>query len=59
MVGDTLQDVHCVYWKELYLELGFKVSPGLDGKESGICFLVEEVLRPLCCVTAFEEGESP
>jgi len=45
--------------KELALELLFKVDPGLDGKDAGVCFLAKEVLRPPRSSSIFEKGEGP
>jgi len=41
------------------LELLFKVSPGLDGKNASVCFLTEYIFGPLGGTTSFEERESP
>jgi len=40
-------------------ELLFKVSPGLDRENTGVCFLMEHVLGPLGAATTFEECEGP
>jgi len=40
-------------------ELLFKVSPGLDGENTSVCFLMEYIFRPLGGTTSFEECESP
>jgi len=40
-------------------ELLFKVSPGLDGENASICFLMEYVFGLLGSTTSFEECESP
>ena len=40
-------------------ELLFEVPPGLDGKNAGVHFLTEHVLRPLGSTTIFEEREGP
>jgi len=45
--------------KELTLELLFKVDPGLDGKDAGVCFLAKEVLGPPCGSSIFEKGKGP
>jgi len=37
----------------------FKVSPGLDRKDAGVCLLVKEVLGPLCSSSVFEKGKGP
>jgi len=37
----------------------FKVSPGLNGKNAGVCLLAKEVLRPLCGLSILEEGKGP
>jgi len=41
------------------LELLLKVSPGLDGKNASVHFLVKHAFRPLGSMTTFEERESP
>jgi len=41
------------------LELLFKVSPGLDGKNASVRFLTEYVFRPLGSAISFKECESP
>ena len=43
----------------MQLELLFKVSPGLDGKNASVRFLTEYVFRPLGSTSSFEERESP
>ena len=40
-------------------ELLFKVSPGLDGENTSVRFLMEHVFGPLGSMTSFEECESP
>ena len=45
--------------KELAPELLFKVGPGLDGKDAGVCFLAKEVLGPPRGSSIFEKGEGP
>jgi len=49
----------CIDWKELTLELLFKVGPGLDGKDAGVHFLAKEVLGPPRGSSIFEKGEGP
>jgi len=49
----------CIDWKELALELLFKVGPGLDGKDAGVRFLAKEVLRLPHGMSVFEEGKGP
>jgi len=41
------------------LELLFKVGPGLNGKNTGICLLAKEVLGPLRSSSILEEGKGP
>jgi len=41
------------------LELLFEVSPRLNGKNTGVCFLAKEVLGPLCGLSILEEGQGP
>jgi len=36
----------------------FKVSPGLDGKNTSVCFLTEHIFGPLGGTTTFEECKS-
>jgi len=43
----------------LTLELLFKVSPGLNGKNAGVCLLAKEVLGPPCSLSILEKGEGP
>jgi len=45
--------------KELALELLFKVDPGLDEKDAGVCFLAKEVLGPPRSSSIFEKGKGP
>jgi len=40
-------------------ELLFKVSPGLDGENTSVRFLIEYIFGPLGGTTSFEERESP
>jgi len=40
-------------------ELLFKFSPGLDGKNASICFLMKYVFGPLGGMTSLEECEGP
>jgi len=37
----------------------FKVSPGLDGENASVHFLMEYVFRPLGGTTSLEEREGP
>jgi len=39
------------------LELLLKVSPGLNGKNAGVCLLVKEILGPLCGLSILEEDK--
>jgi len=63
IIRGALQSVNGVCFridrKELIPELLFEVGPGLDGKDAGVCFLVKEVLGPLCGSSIFEKGEGP
>jgi len=43
--------------KELTLELLFEVSPRLNGKNTGVCLLVKEVLRLPCSLSILEKGK--
>ena len=49
----------CIDWKELTLELPFEVSPGLNGKNTSVCFLVKKVFGPSCGSSILEKSESP
>ena len=49
----------CIDWKELTLELPFKVGPGLNGKKASVCFLAKEVFRPPCSPSILEKSKSP
>jgi len=40
-------------------ELLFKVDPGLNWKNAGVCLLVKEVLGPLRSMSVLEEGKGP
>jgi len=56
----SVDSIHfCIDWKELTLELLFKVGPGLNGKNASICLLVKEVLRLPCSLFILEKGKSP
>jgi len=46
-------------WNKLTPELLFKVSPGLDRKDAGVCLLAKEVLGPPCSPSIFEKGKGP
>jgi len=63
MVGSSFQSIDricfCIYREEVQPELLFQVSPGLDGENASICFLMEYVFRPLGSMISFEERESP
>jgi len=37
----------------------FKVDPGLNWKNAGVCLLAKEVLRPLRSTSVLEEGKGP
>jgi len=45
--------------EEMNPELLFKVSPGLDGENTSVYFLIEHVFRLLGGTIAFEECEGP
>jgi len=49
----------CIDWKELTLELLFKVGPGLNWENASVCLLAKEVLGLLCSMSILEEGEGP
>jgi len=49
----------CIDQEELTLELLFKVGPKLDRKNTGVCLLAKEVLRPPHGISVFEKGECP
>jgi len=51
----------CLYidWKELTPELLFEDSPGLNGKNAGICLLAKEVLGLLRSSSILEEDKGP
>jgi len=63
VVGSSFQSVDCVRFRvcreEVQPELLFKVSPGLDGENASVRFLMEYVFGPLGGTTSFEECESP
>jgi len=63
IVGGSFQSIDrvhfCIDRKEVDPELLFKVSPGLDGKDTGVCFLTEHILGPLGGMTTFEKREGP
>ena len=49
----------CINQKELTPELLFEVGPGSNWKDTSVCLLAKEVLRPLCSMSILEEGEGP
>jgi len=63
VVGSSFQSIDriCfyIYREEVQPELLFQVSPGLDGENASVCFLMEYVFRPLGSMISFEERESP
>jgi len=63
VVGSSFQSVDHVRFRvcreEVQLELLFKVSPGLDGENAGVRFLMEYIFGPLGGTTSFEECKSP
>jgi len=40
-------------------ELLFKVGPGSNWKNAGVCLLAKEVFGPLCSTSILEEDEGP
>jgi len=63
VVGGPFQSVDRVcfhiYREEVQPELLFEVSPGLDGENASVCFLMEYIFGPLGDATSFEERKSP
>jgi len=63
VVGGSFQSVDRVrfriYQEEVKSELLLKVLPGWYGKNAGVRFLMEDVLRPLGGTTVLEKHESP
>jgi len=63
VVGSSFQSVDricfCICREEVQPELLFKVSPGLNGENASVRFLMEYIFRPLGGTTSFEERESP
>jgi len=63
VVGSSFQDVDRIRFRvcreEVQLELLFKFSPGLDGENASVHFLMEYVFGPLGSMTSLEERESP
>jgi len=63
VVGSSFQSVDRVHFyvcrEEVQPELLFEFSPGLDGENASVCFLMEYVFRPLGCTTSLEECEGP
>jgi len=63
VVGSSFQGIDrvrfCICGEEVQPELLFKVSPGLDGENASVRFLMEYVFGPLGGTTSFEERESP
>jgi len=49
----------CIDWKELTLELLFKVGPGSNWEDTSVRLLVKEVLRLLRSTSILEEGKGP
>jgi len=48
-----------IYREEVKSELLLKVPPGWYGKNAGVRFLTENVLRPFGSTTILEKRESP
>jgi len=63
VVGGSFQSIDCIRFRvdreEVDPELLFKVPPGLDGEDTGVCFLIEHVLGLLGGMTTFEKREGP
>ena len=63
VVGSSFQSIDhvcfCICREEVQPELLFKVSPGLDGENASVHFLMEYIFGPLGGTTFFEECESP
>jgi len=63
IVQRPLQSVDSVYFyidqEELTPELLLKVSPGLNGEDASVRFLMKEVLGPLSSPSTLEEDEGP
>jgi len=63
VVGSPFQTIDRVRFRvcreEVQPELLFKFSPGLDGENTGVCFLTEYVFGPLGSTTFLEECEGP
>jgi len=63
VIGGALQSIDCicfhVNWEEVNLELLLKVSPGSDGENTSVRFLMKHVFGLLGSTTTFEERESP
>jgi len=63
VIGGAFQSIDCICfhinWEEVSLELLLEVSPGSDGENTSVCFLMKHIFRPLGSTTTFEECESP
>ena len=63
MVGGSFQCVDRVrfhiYWEEVKSELLLKVPLGWYRENAGVCFLIEDVLRPFGGTTILEKREGP
>jgi len=63
VVGGSFQSIDCicfhVYREEVKSELLLKVPPGWYGENTSVCFLMEDVLRPLGGTTILEKRKSP
>jgi len=63
VVGGSFQSVDRVrfhiYWEEVESELLLEVPPGWYRENTGVCFLMEDVLGPLGSTTILEKRESP
>jgi len=63
VVGSSFQGIDYIRFRvcreEIQPELLFKFSPGLDGKNAGVCFLTKYVFGLLGSTTSLEEREGP
>jgi len=63
VVGSSFQSVDCIHFcvcgEEVQLELLFKFSPGLDGENASVRFLMEYIFGPLGGTTSLEEHKGP
>jgi len=63
VVGSSFQGIDRIRFhicrEEMQPELLFKFSPGLDGENASVCFLMKYVFGPLGSTTSLEERKSP